>query len=93
MSFLVREKRAAMYLPRRGFLVSLIFLIRAASTDFWREARSALTAFFLAPSAKKAFASAFLVLLSRVKRASSTLETSTPATLTLVLVERECRPG
>ena len=42
----------------------------------------------MAPSAKNALASAFLVLLSLVKVLSETLETSTPARLTLVLVVR-----
>jgi len=40
----------------------------------------------LDPSAKKALASAFLVLLSLVKVLSVTLETSTPAVETLVEV-------
>ena len=40
----------------------------------------------MAPSAKKALASAFLVLVSLVKVLSETAETSTPVRLTYVLV-------
>ena len=83
---MLREKRALKYCLRRGVLSPLIFLMSAPSTDFWRATRSAEGDFFLAPSAKKALASAFLVLVSLVKVLSETAETSTPARLTYVLV-------
>ena len=83
LSFEVREKRARMYSIMQGVLSAFRFLRRASSTDFWRAVRSADLVFFwfsLNMSLPLDLADLSLNV------ASVTLETSAPATLTLVLV-------
>ena len=87
LSFLVREKRALKYFFNRGLFLSALMLAKMApSTAFWWANLTSWMTFFFLASAKKAAASAILVLLSLVKVLSEIFETSTLLTLTWVLV-------